>query len=263
MISAVNVPAPSLSAALVQRSPKWAVRPADDRFLPTGRPVRLPRRAGTKVAVERAEAPKKVSIKEARRALVELNDLGLLTRVIAGDELAFEVFHQRFRGLMVACISRVAVRSGVRLKAEDLNDVLAEVSLNLVAHDYRRLRLYRTDGGCSVSSWIGVIASSTAHDHLRKARRHRLDPMLDAELERVAPSVEGPDSEMIDREQRSFVDQALSGFSSRDRRFVELYFLDAMDPEAIAVQMGVSVSTVYSKKAKIKTRLRSLARAAA
>lgn len=260
MISALNVPATPAPVAMAHRAPQWAVRPANDRFLPTGRPVRAQR---VETAVERTPAPRRPSIREARRAMSELGDLALLSKVVAGDDLAFEIFHQRFRGLMVACISRVAVRSGVRLKAEDLNDVLAEVSLNMVAHDYRRLKLYRTDGGCSVSSWIGVIASSTAHDHLRKARRHRLDPMLDAELERVAPSVDGPDADIMDREQRSFVDQALSGFSTRDRRFVELYFLDAMAPEAIAVQMGVSVSTVYSKKAKIKTRLQSLARAAA
>jgi RNA polymerase sigma-70 factor (ECF subfamily) len=131
--------------------------------------------------------------------------------------------------------------------------------MNMVAHDFRRLRLYKVDGGCSVSSWIGVIATSTAHDFLRRERRRRLDPMLDSDLERVAPPVQGPDSTLIDREQRTFVDHALGQFSARDRRFVELYFLEAMEPEAIAEEMGVSVSTVYSKKAKIKSRLQRLA----
>ena len=68
---------------------------------------------------------------------------------------------------------------------------------------------------------------------------------------------------MIDRQQRAFVDIALSGLSKRDRKFAELYFGEAKSPDDIAKEMGVSVSTVYSKKAKIKTRLQSLARAAA
>ncbi len=198
-----------------------------------------------------------------RQQLEAMEDIDLLQTVLQGDQLAWSVFYDRFRNLMIACVSRVCVRVGARLQPDDLSDILAEICMNMVAKDYRRLRLYRVDGGCSVSSWIGVIATSTAHDHLRKERRRRLEPMQDSDIERVAPPVEGPDITLIDRQQRAFVDQALTCFSQRDRRFVELYFVDAMSPEAIAKEMGVSVSTVYSKKAKIKTRLRALAKAAA
>jgi DNA-binding CsgD family transcriptional regulator len=38
-----------------------------------------------------------------------------------------------------------------------------------------------------------------------------------------------------------------------------LYFAEALAPEAVAEEMGISVATVYSKKAKIKARLTSLA----
>ncbi len=192
-----------------------------------------------------------------------LDDLQLLQRVCTGDHQAFESFYTRFRNLIVACASRVCQRAGVRLQADDLADLLADVTLNIVANDYRRLRLYRLDGGCSVSSWIGVIATSTAHDFLRKERRRRLDPTPDADLERIAPAVDSPDFALIDREQRQFVDDALASFSERDRCFVDLYFVQALDPDIIAARMNVSVSTVYSKKAKIKTRLCALATVAA
>lgn len=233
-----------------RRAPNFAVRGTrlEDRFLPTGRPT-----GGASVVVApRAPTPS-----------AEPDDLELLHRVLAEEVGAFEAFYVRFRNLILACASRVCARAGVRLQADDLSDLVSEVTLNMVAHDYRRLRLYRVDGGCSVSSWVGVIASSTAHDFLRKERRRRLDPMLDTELERLAAPVEGPDHDLIDRQQRQFVDDALSNFSARDRRFVELYFVEALDPETIAERMNVSVSTVYSKKAKIKTRLRALAAAAA
>mgnify|MGYP002664360506 CR=1 FL=1 len=55
------------------------------------------------------------------------------------------------------------------------------------------------------------------------------------------------------------VDAALAGLSRRDQRFVELYFAEARSPESIADEMGVSVATVYSKKAKIKMRLAAVA----
>jgi RNA polymerase sigma-70 factor (ECF subfamily) len=240
-----------------RRAPAWPVHPlTDDRFLPTGRP--------TGGSTARVAAPAAVArpTPAAPVSSAALDDLALLQRVLAKDEKAFETFYNRFRNLMVACVVRVCQRSGVRLQNDDMADLIAEVTLNMVAHDYRRLRLYRTDGGCSVSSWVGVIASSTAHDFLRRERRRRLDPTLDVELERLTDPVDGPDVELIDRQQRHFVDQALASFSERDRDFVDLYFVRALEPEVIAEQMQVSVSTVYSKKAKIKTRLRALARAA-
>ncbi|MCA9551830.1 MAG: sigma-70 family RNA polymerase sigma factor, partial [Myxococcales bacterium] len=48
----------------------------------------------------------------------------------------------------------------------------------------------------------------------------------------------------------------------RDRHSSELYYGEGLEPEEIASRMRISVSTVYSKKAKIKTRLRALANAA-
>lgn len=195
------------------------------------------------------------------RRMADLNDSELLAEVLSGSEAGWGVFFRRFRGLILSCALKTAARSGVQLGADDLMDVLGDVSLNLVAHDYRRLRLYRPDGGCSVATWIGVIATSTAKDFLRRARRYRLEPTADAELDRVPCPSEGPEQLLADRQRRSFVDDALAQLSKRDQRFVYLYFAEALSPEAIAEQMGVSVATVYSKKAKIKTRLSGMAEA--
>lgn len=254
MLSAPTVPnhAERDLVPMTQRAPNWSLRSArvDDRFLPTGRPTG-------------GSAPVVALVPRKPVPAAQADDLELLQRVLRQDHDAFEAFYARFKNLILACASRVCARAGVRLQQDDVADLLSEVTLNMVSNDYRRLRLYRTDGGCSVSSWVGVIASSTAHDFLRRERRRRLDPMLDSELERIAAPVDGPDEDLIERQQRQFVDEALTSFSARDRHFVQLYFVEAMAPEAIAEQMNVSVSTVYSKKAKIKTRLRALAAAAA
>ena len=264
MINATTVPAASHTLPVVEqfRAPAWALRrDAGDDLLQDHRRAG---RSDVRARCEPVEPKKALQSRRARKADLEaLEDLDLLRIVLTGDQVAWTVFYDRFRNLMIACVSRVCLRSGVRLQQDDLADIIGDACMNMVSHDFRRLRLYKTDGGCSVSSWIGVIATSTAHDHLRRERRRRLDPMLDSDLERVAPPVDGPDSALMDRQQRTFVDQALAKFSARDKRFVELYFLEALEPEAIAEEMGVSVSTVYSKKAKIKSRLKRMAKQAA
>jgi RNA polymerase sigma-70 factor (ECF subfamily) len=209
-------------------------------------------RALLKIAV-RTRAPKK--------RFDEMNDVELLAHVIEGHDRAWNVFFKRFRSLILSCALKAAARAGSPLGADDLMDVLGDVTLNMIAHDFRRLRLYRIDGGCSVATWVGVIATSTTRDFLRRARRHRLEPTAEAELEQFPSPEHGPEDALVDRQRRTFVDRALAQLSRRDQRFVQLYFQEAMPPEEIASQMGVSVSTVYSKKAKIKSRLMGLAAA--
>jgi RNA polymerase sigma-70 factor (ECF subfamily) len=207
--------------------------------------------------VPKVVPPPKVT-KLGRAAYEAMSDVELLGHVTDGSELAWQTFFRRFRGLIMSCALKAGLHAGLHLGADDLKDVLGDVSLNMVAHGFRRLRLYRLDGGCSVATWIGVIATSTARDYLRRARRHRLEPTADAELDRLASPTVGPEEVLIDRQRRAFVDRAFQQLSTRDQEFVELYFGDAENPEDIAKRMGVSVATVYSKKAKIKTRLLGL-----
>ena len=86
-----------------------------------------------------------------------MEEVDLLRHVLTGNDAAWNAFFRRFRGLILSCAIKVSTRSGYRLGQDDLMDVLGDVSLNLVANNYRRLRLYRVGAGCSVASWVGVI----------------------------------------------------------------------------------------------------------
>ena len=67
-----------------------------------------------------------------------------------------------------------------------------------------------------------------------------------------------PESSVLDRQLRQMATAAIETLSERDRTFVALYFGEAMAPEAVAEALGISVATVYSKKAKITARLGAL-----
>jgi RNA polymerase sigma-70 factor (ECF subfamily) len=195
-----------------------------------------------------------------REDLEGLDDLELLSRVLDGGDSAWTAFVNRYRALIVSCVMKVCRREGLRLTSDELMDVTGDVFLNLVANDCHRLRLYREDGGCSVSSWVGVIATSVARDYMRKVRRRPISLVTEQELDQIVSPT--PDSEvlLLDRERREFVGAACAEMSPRDRQFIDLYFVEAMAPEDIAEKMQISVSTVYSKKAKLKARLIKMAR---
>jgi RNA polymerase sigma-70 factor (ECF subfamily) len=56
------------------------------------------------------------------------------------------------------------------------------------------------------------------------------------------------------REREQQLEQLLGTLSARDQEFMRAY-LEGLEPEEIAHELGISVSTVYSKKHKILARL--------
>lgn len=162
---------------------------------------------------------------------------------------------------MASRAQAVAAHAGLRLQEADLEDLLADIALAMWAHEARRLRMYRPDGGASVTSWLALIASSVVRDVLRKRRRRPAELQPLEVLEAAMAPERAPDADLLERERRAFAGQALAELSDRDQRFARLYFLDALEPSAVAEQMGVSVATVYSKKTKLAQRLRAVAAA--
>lgn len=192
--------------------------------------------------------------------LAESSDLELLAHVMRGEQRAWRVFHRRFHGLIYSCAVKASTESGFYLDSEELSDIVQEVSLRMVDRDFRRLRMYRSDAGTSVATWVGVIAFSTTKDCVRRLRRQRAEVMTESELDRMVSEDAGPEETLEDREQKAFVDARLGELSRRDQEFVRLYFMEAHPAEEVAALMGISVSTVYSKKAKIAARLAGWAR---
>lgn len=180
----------------------------------------------------------------------------LLRAVIAGEAQAWRAFWLRYRSLVFAMAARTGTRAGVWLDADALADVVQETFLRLFEHDARRLRAYRPETGTSVSTWIGVVATTTTQDYLRRNRRHGAEVRDEGLVEAVLSTEPGPEARVLETERRLQAERALSSLSDRDQELLELLYLESISPEAAAARMGISVNTVYSKKAKLTGRLR-------
>ncbi len=221
----------------------------------------MPAKSARRVVASREEEEGKVGARAdgGAEVLAGLSDLELLSHVMEGEGRAWRVFHRRFHGLIYSCAVKASTESGLYLDGEEISDIVQEVNLRMVDRDFRRLRMYSTDAGTSVATWVGVIAFSTTKDCVRRLRRQRAEVMTETELDRMISEEAGPDEWLEDREQKAFVDARLQQLSERDQEFVRLYFMEARPAEEVAELMGISVSTVYSKKAKIASRLASWA----
>jgi RNA polymerase sigma-70 factor (ECF subfamily) len=186
-------------------------------------------------------------------------DTLLVAAVVRGEPQAWPAFYARFERLMRACVRRTLRWYGVRPTDSDLEDLLSAACLNLVKDDYRKLRTFDPERGYRLSSWVGLIATNTTIDALRRRGPDHVsvdDPGGSVPV--VADEAPSPFEELARREEVRTLGAAVEALSPADRLFLEYYFEHELEPSVIAKRMGISVATVYSRKNKIRAKLAAL-----
>lgn len=187
----------------------------------------------------------------------DLTDAELVRALIADDPRAWREFNTRFSRLVLSTISRVTTRFRGVMSHEDVREIYATFSVQLLANDKNKLRSFDPARGNKLSTWLGLLASHTAYDFLRSARREPKRAAL-SEAEELYSSLPDPCESALMRERASLVGKLLADFTDKDRAFIQLYFGEGLAPERVAERLGISVKTVYSKKHKIQARLQTL-----
>ena len=97
--------------------------------------------------------------------------------LLRGEKAAWDAFVRRYGGLVVA-----AVR-GVAMAQAEVEDLTQEVFVRLCKDDFRLLRNYDPERA-SLSTWLTIVARSTARDGLRRRRAETvpLDSVPEAQL---------------------------------------------------------------------------------
>ncbi len=198
------------------------------------------------VPLHASPAPKPVCDDEGR----------LIARLLNDEPQAWREFNARYSRLMLSCISRITARFGCAT-ADDVQEIYATLCLQLLSNDKRKLRSFEPTRGTRFATWLGLLASHTAYDFLRSARRTpKLDDLTGADG--LCSELPDPSEATLLREQAHLLAEALKSLSSKDREFVELYYGQGLEVEEVARRMGINVKTVYTKKHKLQGRLQSL-----
>jgi len=185
------------------------------------------------------------------------DDTTLVRALIADDPRAWREFNTRFSRLVLSTISRVTARFSGVVSQEDLREIYATFCVQLLANDKIKLRSFDPERGNKLSTWLGLLASHTAYDFLRGARREPRRAQL-SEAEDLSSALPDPCESALMRERADLVSGLLAHFTDKDRAFIQLYFGEGLAPESVAERLNISVKTVYSKKHKIQARLQAL-----
>lgn len=167
----------------------------------------------------------------------------IVDRLVRGDAAAWEAFVRRFSPVIWAAVQKVVARAPAgRVEAAD---VAQEVFLRLCKDDFRLMRRYEPERA-ALSTWLTVVATSTAIDALRRERGVRLPlDALPPEAVAVAP-VEPAEKLKIPAEL----------LSPRQRLVMELIFERDMGVAEAAALLRVDPQTVRSTQHKALVKLR-------
>ena len=165
---------------------------------------------------------------------------GELEALARGEKGAWEAFVRRYAGLVVA-----AVR-GVAREAAEVEDLVQEVFLRLCRDDFRLLRTY-DPARAQLSTWITIVARSTARDALR---RHR--PVM-VPIEAVPESRLAVDP--VEPVRRLKLPEAL--LSPRQREILTMLYDREMEVAEVATALGIDRQTVRSAHHKAMVKLRA------
>jgi RNA polymerase sigma-70 factor, ECF subfamily len=182
-------------------------------------------------------------------------DRELLKWVLRNDARGWNELVRRFRPLIYRCITKVTLKYSPTLGSADLDEIYADVMMQLVRDDMHKLRIYNPTRGTKLGSWIGMISVNAAYDYLRSAGRRPLLDKVDGVLDPHEETDRTPLDQLIEKERWDHLNGLLAAFTDKDRTFVELYYQKGMEADEIAAEMQISLKTVYSKKHKIRAHL--------
>jgi RNA polymerase sigma-70 factor (ECF subfamily) len=164
--------------------------------------------------------------------------------LLNGDSAAWQGFVRRYGGLIVAAVRGLAAVPG------DVEDLMQEVFVRLCKDRFRLLRSY-DPSRAALSTWLTIVARSTARDALRRRRADSvpIDTVPEAQLA-VDP---------VEPVRKLKLPEAL--LSPRQREILGMLYDREMDVSEIARALGIDPQTVRSAHHKAMLKLRAHFRA--
>jgi RNA polymerase sigma-70 factor (ECF subfamily) len=190
----------------------------------------------------------------------DLADRELIKRCLfKEDREAWEIFVRRYSRLIWKSIHKTFFSNSFPYVKEDAEDIYSDLFLSLTDNNFSKLRQYRGDNACAVSTWLTVIAVRMTIDYMRKDKRGTIvkSTREDMEVWEAIPDNKYRADKLVEEKQKgeSFR-KSLSVLSPRDRMIYDLLFNRGYSPEETAKTLGLSISIVYSRKHRIIEKIK-------
>lgn len=184
-------------------------------------------------------------------ALME-SDRALLQRCLQHEPGAWNDFVDRYLGLIYHVIHYTSHLRSLPIRPEDVEDLAAEIMLQIVGKDYQVLRQFRRQS--SLAAYLTVIARRICVQHLvEKAgggeQQAKTNKQLDAVEDHQPPKVKAG------LESLEEVQKLLRQLPSSERQVVRLYYLEGRTYEEISTELNIPVNSIGPILSRARKRM--------
>ena len=184
-------------------------------------------------------------------------DRELLHNCLAGKPGSWNDFVDRFLSMIYHVVHSTAHLRSARLSPEDVEDIAAEVLLQIVAGEFKVLKQFQ--GNASLATYLTVIARRTAVHEINRRQAVREEIRSGA----VTPDDDGADESVAAQrsvESLEEVERLLRKLSGRDREVVRLFYLEGRTYEEISTDLDIPVNSIGSVLTRARSKLRELSK---
>jgi RNA polymerase sigma factor (sigma-70 family) len=190
-----------------------------------------------------------------------MGELVLVRRAIGGDTPALAMLARRLMPVIRSRVRRALSRAGARMCRREIDDLVHDVWVELLAEGGRRLRSYDPRRGVSLAGWVAILADREIRSALRRASAEKRGGAATTVpwREELVCDAADPESTVIAEALATRLRAALEGtLAMSGRRVLELSFGADLPSSEVARRMGVSVQVVYNWQHRIRTTARRL-----
>jgi len=182
-------------------------------------------------------------------------DRDLLRRCLAKQPGSWNDFVDRFLGLIYHAIHFTAHLRSARLSPEDIEDIASEVLVQILADDFKVLRLFQKKS--SLSTYLTVIARRICVHELTRRQTIR-EAIQNGHTRLIQTAPDDTEAAQKGMEKLEEVDALLRKLAGKEREIVRQFYLEGRTYEEISTALNMPVNSIGSVLSRARSRLRAL-----
>lgn len=182
-------------------------------------------------------------------------DRDLVQRLLAKQPGSWNDFVDRFLSLVYHAIHYTAHQRSARLAPEDIEDIAAEVLLQIVADDYKVLRQFK--GQANLATYLTVIARRISVHEMNRRQAVR-DAIRKGDVKAPIEPLDDSPAAQKSVDSLDEVESLLRRLGGKEREIVRLFYLEGRTYEEISTELNVPVNSVGTALTRARRKLREV-----
>ena len=180
-------------------------------------------------------------------------DRHLLNGLFNSRPRSAETLIETYSDLVYRTVQFTLISKSIFFTKDDLEDYHNTIFLSLFENDYKKLRQFKGKNGCSLKSWIRVVAVRKILDSLRTQKKNLsiddLPEFVDHDFHL---------QELLEKKQnKKLLAKGLETLKPRDRMFMKLHIEKGLSVSETSSVMGITTGSAYLLKHRAIEKLKA------